>query len=92
MDPQQTQIIRLVRFGDLCRQYRTVTGSWPTNTAMIGAVLGVTDQTVIQDVWGHTYRFYPTTSGTSLLLICYGADGKPGGDRENADFSFNVKP
>jgi len=58
---------------------------------MITAVLGVTNRMDLYDLWGHSYGLCPTTGGTALLLTCYGADGKIGGDGENADFTMLVK-
>jgi hypothetical protein len=78
-------------FAQLCRTYRAVTGTWPTNAQMIGAALGLTNRAELYDVWGHPYGLYPSVGGSGLLLVCYGADGKPGGSGENADFTMQVK-
>lgn len=40
------------------------------------------------DPWGHDYVYLsPGTRGEKYEIICYGADGEPGGEEENADIS-----
>lgn len=90
--PREAEITdRLPRFALLCKQFKTVTGIWPTNTATISAVLRITNRAELYDVWSNSYGFYPTSDKTALYLICYGADGKPGGYNENADITMLVK-
>jgi general secretion pathway protein G len=43
-------------------------------------------QDVPPDPWGHTYAYkYPSEHGEEPDIISYGADGREGGDGENAD-------
>jgi hypothetical protein len=58
---------------------------------MIAVALKVTNQTELYDSWGHSYILFPSTGGGGLLVVCYGADGLPGGTGTNADFTMWVK-
>ena len=43
-------------------------------------------QEIPSDPWGHPYFYkYPGEHGDEPDIICYGADGQPGGDGNNAD-------
>ncbi len=43
-------------------------------------------QEIPVDPWGHPYLYkYPGEHGDEPDVICYGADGQPGGDGTNAD-------
>ena len=37
------------------------------------------------DPWKNPYHYEPPTKTKPMVLICYGADGKPGGEGENED-------
>ena len=44
------------------------------------------DEAVPMDPWGHPYQFSPVASGAQpYALYSYGADGKPGGEGQDAD-------
>jgi general secretion pathway protein G len=43
-------------------------------------------QEIPVDPWGHPYLYkFPGEHGDEPDLVCYGADGQPGGDGINAD-------
>jgi general secretion pathway protein G len=43
-------------------------------------------QEIPKDPWGHDYVYkYPGEHGDEPDILCYGADGQPGGDGLNAD-------
>jgi len=43
-------------------------------------------QDIPKDPWGHDYAYkYPGEHGDEPDILCYGADGQPGGDGLNAD-------
>ena len=78
-------------------QYKLDTGLFPTQEQGLGA-LRAQPQGVEQwhgpylvkdlgpDPWGHPYLYkYPGEHGDEPDLICYGADGQPGGTDLNAD-------
>ena len=45
-----------------------------------------TDKDISNDPWGHPYVYhFPGEHGDDPDIICYGADGQPGGDGMNAD-------
>ena len=44
------------------------------------------DEAVPSDPWGHPYQYSPQASGTQpYTLYSFGADGKPGGEGQDAD-------
>lgn len=44
------------------------------------------DEAVPSDPWGNPYQYAPQASGTQpYTLFSYGADGKPGGEGQDAD-------
>ena len=78
-------------------QFKLDTGLFPTQEQGLGA-LRAQPQGVEQwhgpylvkdlgpDPWGHPYLYkYPGEHGDEPDLICYGADGQPGGTDLNAD-------
>jgi general secretion pathway protein G len=47
------------------------------------------DEDVPQDPWGHPYQFAAQASGNNpFTLYSYGADGKPGGEGQDADIGY----
>ena len=53
---------------------------WPEG----GYLKGRSD--VPKDPWGNPYDYFcPGENGRAYDIICYGADGKPGGEKLNAD-------
>lgn len=47
------------------------------------------DEEVPQDPWGHPYQYAPQASGNNpFTLYSYGADGKPGGEGQDADIGY----
>ncbi|MCR9218028.1 MAG: type II secretion system protein GspG [bacterium] len=45
-------------------------------------------QDQLTDPWGRTYVFIsPASDGSAFEIVCYGADGQPGGTGENQDIS-----
>ena len=48
------------------------------------------DEEVPQDPWGHPYQYAPQASGNNpFTLYSYGADGKPGGEGQDADIGYD---
>ena len=47
------------------------------------------DEAVPQDPWGHAYQYAPQASGDNpFTLYSYGADGKAGGEGQDADIGY----
>lgn len=46
-------------------------------------------EAIPRDPWGNPYQIAPAAEG--LRVVTYGADGKPGGDADDADLSIDVK-
>ena len=77
--------------------YKLDTGSYPSTEQGLQALRvkpesvsswqgPYTDKEIDNDPWGHPYIYrYPGEHGDEPDLICYGADGQPGGDGTNAD-------
>ena len=77
--------------------YKLDTGSYPTTEQGLQALRAkpesvnnwqgpYTDKEIDNDPWGHPYVYhFPGEHGDEPDLICYGADGQPGGDGTNAD-------
>ncbi len=45
------------------------------------------DKAVANDPWGNTYDYVASADGSSYMLRSFGADGKEGGEGDNADIS-----
>lgn len=45
-------------------------------------------ETVPVDPWGNPFVYEPPASGRKLNIICYGKDGIPGGEADDADISW----
>ncbi len=77
--------------------YKLDTGTYPTTEQGLQALRvkpeGVENwegpylqKDVGNDPWGHPYVYrYPGEHGDEPEIVCYGADGQPGGDGINAD-------
>jgi general secretion pathway protein G len=77
--------------------YKLDTGVYPTTEMGLNALRtrpqGVNQwqgpylpQEIPHDPWGNDYIYkYPSDQGDEPEIICYGADGQPGGDGINAD-------
>jgi general secretion pathway protein G len=84
--------------------YKLDTGEFPTTQQGLRALRekpeGAKDwagpylaQDVPTDPWGHEYAYrYPGEHGDEPDIICYGADGQPGGEGSNADIFSWEKP
>jgi general secretion pathway protein G len=66
--------------------YRLKNGTFPTTEQGLQAVRPFLNSDVPLDPWGHPYVYkYPGSQGEDPEIICYGADGRAGGDGINAD-------
>ena len=66
--------------------YRLKTGTFPTTEQGLQAVRQFLKSDVPLDPWGRPYVYkYPGSQGEDPEIICYGADGRAGGDGVNAD-------
>ena len=87
------------RLAGILDLYRLDVGNYPTTQQGLAALnvapAGVAgwggpylkDETSIKDPWGHEYAYRSPSqrAGHSLDIISYGADGRPGGEGEDAD-------
>lgn len=77
--------------------YKLDTGNYPTTEQGLQALRAkpenvnnwqgpYTDKEITDDPWGHPYVYhFPGEHGDDPDIMCYGADGQPGGDGINAD-------
>jgi len=66
--------------------YRLKNGTFPATEEGLQAVRSFLKSDVPLDPWGRAYDYkYPGTQGEDPEIVCYGADGRPGGDGVNAD-------
>ena len=66
--------------------YRLKNGTFPTTEEGLQAVRPFLKADVPPDPWGRPYVYkYPGSQGEDPEIICYGADGRAGGEGVNAD-------
>jgi len=66
--------------------YRLKSGTFPTTEQGLQAVRQFLKSDVPLDPWGRPYVYkYPGSQGEDPEIICYGADGRAGGEGINAD-------
>lgn len=66
--------------------YRMRNGVFPTTEQGLQVLRPYLQREVPPDPWGRPYVYkYPGSQGDDPEIICYGADGKPGGEGVNAD-------
>ena len=66
--------------------YRLQNGTFPSTEQGLEAVRSFLKSGVPLDPWGHAYVYrYPGSQGDDPEIICYGADGRAGGEGINAD-------
>lgn len=86
---------------DALDTYYAIHGGYPTTRDGLGALRkpaagfaeGILQVENFDDPWKHPYAYLsPGPNGERFLLVCYGADGREGGDDENRDItSANLK-
>ena len=66
--------------------YKLDNGRFPTQEQGLDALRPYLRKDVPLDPWKHPYLYkYPGEHGEEPDIICYGADGQPGGEGVNAD-------
>ena len=66
--------------------YHIENGHFPTNEEGLPAIRQFLSKDIPNDPWGNPYVYkYPGDHGPEPDLVCYGADGKPGGEGVNSD-------
>ncbi len=84
--------------GQALDQFRLDTGRYPTTSEGLDALLqdpGVEGwdgpylrkSHIPKDPWGHPYEYQSPGSHGDYDLLSYGADGSPGGEKENRDIA-----
>ena len=85
---------------DALTGYRLDVGSYPDSLSGLVVNIDQNDKwdgpyikpAVPKDPWGHEYVYTtPGEHSSDFDLVCYGADGQPGGTGENADITNYVE-
>ena len=73
-------------FEGALQSFHIDTGRFPNNEEGLQAIRPYLSKDIPNDPWGNPYVYkYPGEHGPEPDVICYGADGKPGGEGVNAD-------
>ena len=65
--------------------YHIENGRFPTNEEGLQSIRQYLSKDIPNDPWGNPYVYkYPGDHGPEPDLVCYGADGKPGGEGVNS--------
>jgi len=86
--PKKITLDRMFQLAKLCSTYKTLAGSWPTNTVSLSGVVWITNRSVLSDAWGNRFVFYTDSPGTTFFIVSYGADGKPKGTGDDGDITW----
>ena len=79
--------------------YEATVGQYPSNEEGLEALVtpsaafsgGLLEQrSVPKDPWGNLYQYNAPGELGPFEVICFGADGEPGGENENADLSSEL--
>jgi len=85
---------------DAVDAFYTATGRYPTNEEGLAILSSRSDKLseplikqLPSDPWGHPYQYnQPGRNGEPYEIICFGADGREGGEGADADiFSWSLK-
>ncbi|MCY4187659.1 MAG: type II secretion system protein GspG [Bryobacterales bacterium] len=61
-------------------------GRYPSNAEGLDAIRPYLDKDIPLDPWGNPYSYsYPGAHGAAPDIVCFGNDGKPGGEDAAAD-------
>ncbi len=79
--------VQIRTFESALLQYQADNGTFPTQEQGLDAAAGpICRKEIPLDPWNHPYVYrYPGEHGDEPDMICYGADGQPGGEGVNAD-------
>jgi Type II secretion system (T2SS), protein G len=74
--------VYFIKIKSAAQKYRATEGSYPTDVDQL-VDAGLLDAPSARDPWGNPWVL--DASSGQLEVICYGADGAPGGEEENRD-------
>jgi general secretion pathway protein G len=73
-------------FKDALLTFKMQHGNFPSTDEGLAALREELSGDIPLDPWGHPYVYkYPGEHGEEPEIVCYGADGQPGGEGINAD-------
>ena len=80
--------VQMETFEGALVQFHADNGMFPTQEQGLDALRPYLKKDIPLDPWKHPYVYrYPGEHGEEPDLICYGADGQPGGEGVNADIA-----
>lgn len=87
--------MRMVAIVEALKVYRADTGHYPSEAEGLSALRAsaghgpyVVEEDILLDPWGHPFLYELSADGVPMVT-CLGADGKRGGDGENADTTMS---
>ncbi|MBI1171973.1 type II secretion system protein GspG [bacterium] len=94
----KTAHVQIASYQTALELYHLDLGRYPQTSDGLGALAkapaGATgwagpylDKAVANDPWGHPYDYSASADGSSYQLRSFGADGREGGEGDNADIS-----
>src|SRR5215510_13347095 len=73
-------------FAGALQSFHIDTGRFPSTEEGLAAIRPYLNKDIPNDPWGRPYVYkYPGDHGPEPDIMCYGADGQPGGEGVNAD-------
>ena len=62
-------------------------GRYPTNEEALGVLAPKYIKKLVKDPWGRAYQYNRPGKNSAFEVICYGADGRTGGDGADEDIT-----
>ena len=77
----------LATFRSALESYYGELGRYPTTEEGLAVLVPKFIEKLRPDPWGRQYQYVQPGRAEAYEVVCYGADGKPGGDGADADIS-----
>jgi len=86
LDAEEITLVNLGLVADACRDYKRLTGRWPTSLSQLRWTVKVPSSDIYVDGWGREVLLVaPAGLSNTIWIQSYGADGLFGGVGLNAD-------
>jgi hypothetical protein len=66
--PADVSLLHVSQIAELCKDYRAVTGSWPTDVSQISRVVPISSPAIFTDAWGHAIVLLANTNAPKTLM------------------------
>jgi hypothetical protein len=91
IDKGAQTILNMTQLAAACREYRRLTGAWPTQYSQIRSLVPATPPWIFRDGWGREIRLLAHTNAPNTIwLESYGATGVRGGTGSNAPITTRL--